>query len=215
MPDTVVTQLHLLRHGEVEALERRVVRGQMDLPLSARGEEQSTRLTNWLSRHAPQPDRLFSSDLVRCATLGRKLAAATGAHLELTPELREQNMGEWQGQTWEEITRADGPQVTAYWDNYVDTRPPGGESLGDLSARIGTWWSSKLAEAQGGTIFVVTHVGVIRALLCTFLGVPASDALRFAPPVASHTSLVLSAAGAVLNTFGERPWLEEPNKVST
>ena len=64
-----------------------------------------------------------------------------------------------------------------------------------------------VAERAGQRLWVVTHVGVVRTLLCHLLGVPVSDALRFAPAVASHTGVLHSEAGAVLTSFGERPWL--------
>lgn len=207
MPDTQVTELHLLRHGAVQDLERRVVRGQMDVALSERGLSQSRALATWAGQHLPQPARLYSSDLARCSDLGKLLSDVWSLPLEESSELREQSMGRWEGHAWEEITEWDGPRVTAYWDDYVHTRPPDGESLLELSERANDWWQRTLSECAGQRLVVVTHVGFIRAMLCNLLAIDPSEALRFAPATASHTSLLISAAGAVLSTFGERPWL--------
>jgi len=207
MPDEEVTRVHLLRHGDVEALEERAVRGQLDLPLSDTGKAQSKQLVDWFVRQGTAPDRIISSDLNRCRDLGKALSTHLGTPLELNPDLREQHMGRWQGQTWEEITKWDAPRVTAYWDDYVKTSPPDGESLQDLTVRVVRWWDEVQSDSRGKTVLVVTHVGVIRTLLCQLMSIPTSNALRFAPATASHTSILSSAAGSVLNSFGERPWL--------
>ncbi len=207
MRDRSVTRLHLLRHGEVANLEARIVRGQLDVSLSAEGFEQSIRLARWLTTHEGRPDALFGSDLVRCRALGDELAARSGLGYEATAALREQHMGGWQGQAWSIVTEREPELVRAYWDDYVHAAPPGGESFTDLVARVSGWWERESKAAAGQTLWVVTHVGVIRALSCLLLELPPSDALRLAPAAASHTAFLVSEAGAVLTSFGERPWL--------
>ncbi len=207
MPDERVTRVTLLRHGEVEAFDQRIVRGQSDVPLSTRGIKQSGTVAEWLTRAVPDFDALYSSDLSRCQHLANRLHLSTDLDVELDPRLREQSMGEWQGRTWNEITAQDGPRVTAYWDNYVETTPPGGESLLDLQKRVTEWWDETHARHAGKRIAVATHIGVIRTLLCSLLHIPLEDALRFAPAVGSITSLLISEAGTVVESFGERPWL--------
>lgn len=206
MPSEVVTRFVLLRHGEVESFGERVVRGQLDAALSDEGVSQHARLVAWLREHEAAPDVLLSSDLSRCAQLAALLGEAFGVEPATTERLREQSMGRWQGRTWSDISAEDGPLVTAYWDDYANIAPPGGESLLDLSLRINAWYEEVLVAHAGRTIFVSTHIGVIRTLLCRLLGVAPTDALRFAPAVASSTEVLVSEAGAVLTRLGERPW---------
>lgn len=215
MPAEGSLALHLLRHGEVQRFTARVVRGHLDEPVSAAGEEQHQRLAAWWARHHGRPALLLSSDLTRCAGLARRLADATGAPLRLDARLREQSMGAWEGRTWEELTRADPAGVTAWWDAYATARAPGGESLADLAARVEGLWREVLASRPAGRVVLVTHIGVIRVLLCRLLGLPLDQALRFSPAAASHTALELGAAGAVLLACGERPWLRVPDAESS
>jgi len=207
MRDQWVTRLHLLRHGAVARLEQRVVRGQADEPLSDEGRLQSRQLARWLAEHEPAPDRIVGSDLGRCRELGLDLAARVQLEYESDVALREQDMGRWQGRTWAAVTEADAELVKSYWDDYVHTAPPGGESFAELVERAAGWWRSTADACVGRRLWVVTHVGVIRALTSTLLGLPPEQALRLAPATASHTSFLVSAAGAVLTSFGERPWL--------
>lgn len=206
MPSEVVTRLVLLRHGEVEDFGKRVVRGQLDAPLSPEGVHQHARLVDWLAANEERPDQLYTSDLVRCGELAQRLDELWDLRPTITKLLREQSLGRWQGRTWDEITAEDGALVTAYWDDYANTRPPEGESLVQVSERARTWLTSTLQKHPGETIFASTHIGVIRTLLCHLLHVSPTEALRFSPGVASTTEVLLSDAGAVITRLGERPW---------
>lgn len=209
LPANWATHFHVLRHGEVAELSNRVVRGQMNAALSPRGVEQGERLARWLERHEPKPSAVWTSDLARCRALAERIATLHGVPLRVDARLREQSMGAWEGRTWADITASDPAAVTAYWDDYHATRPERGESFADLERRAGAWCDDALAEHRGDRVHVVTHVGVIRALLCRALGVHGSQALRFAPATASHSRITWSEAGAVVSGVGERPWLHD------
>ncbi|MBI5365050.1 MAG: histidine phosphatase family protein [Planctomycetes bacterium] len=206
LPSRSVTHVHLLRHGAVQGMEQRIVRGQLDEPLSTAGRAESAALARWFARSEPRPDVIVASDLARCRELAELVAEACGAPLELDARLREQSMGRWEGLTWAEITAAEPATVTAYWNDYFRVQPSGGEAFQELALRVATYWEELLARRAGRRIVLVTHIGVIRVLLCRALGVPGEQALRFAPATASHTALLVGEAGCVLNALGERPW---------
>lgn len=206
MPSEHVQHVHLLRHGEVEHFTERPVRGHLDVSLSDMGRRQHARLVNWCVAQLPRPERLLCSDLSRCAELGLQLSAAWNVPLERSAELREQHMGSWEGRTWAQITAEDPARVTAYWDDYLNAKPPEGESLAEAAERLRRYWVREVTQSSAARVVAVTHIGVIRVLLGTALGLPLDECLRFAPPAASHTELLLAEAGAVLNALGERPW---------
>ncbi len=209
MPSQGALNVHLLRHGEVEGFGERVVRGHMDAALSPEGLAQHERLVRWFANCEAAPDRIVCSDLSRCVQLAQSLSEAKGVPYEATPQLREQSMGEWEGRTWRSLTEEFGHAINDYWDDYLHARPPGGESLQDTAQRIGSWWRENTTTYDDSKLVVVTHSGVIRIVLCESLGLPLDQALRFAPPAASHTRLQLAVAGAVLSGMGERPWMGE------
>lgn len=196
IPSQRLAKLHVFRHGEVVTGRERVCRGHADVPLSPTGWEQSRRVARAFASAHGAPDRVFTSDLSRCADL----AALFGGPVAATPALREQHMGGWEGQTWESITRRDPAGVTAYWNDYVHARPPGGETWGEAAARVGRWWQSE--SPLQGRIVLVTHIGPIRALLCHWLGLGPEQALRFAPDYASQTIVLDADAGVVIESMG-------------
>lgn len=207
LPSDAVTQVHLLRHGEVERLGARIVRGQLDAALSAFGVEQGERLVDWFAARVGRLDALWTSDLSRCAQLADRLGARLGVAPVRDARLREQSMGAWEGRSWDEVSAVEPQAVGAYWSDYWSARPSGGESLQDVQARVLLAWRDLLARHAGGRVALVTHIGAIRGLLCALLGVDGSQALRFAPATASHTHILWSEAGAVLEVVGERPWM--------
>ncbi len=205
LPQTAVTHLHLLRHGVVDTGGRRRAYGITDAPLSAEGLRQAEALIRYAADALPRPDGILSSDLSRCTAIAAPLAERLGVPLVCTPTLREQDMGRWEWRSWEELTVADEQRVHDYWEDYVGTTPPGGESFGDMVRRITDWWGTQRPTLWGRRWVVVGHIGVIRSLLCLLLDHPPDQALRFAPMPGTHTHLLVAHSGAVLQVLGEHP----------
>jgi broad specificity phosphatase PhoE/nicotinamide riboside kinase len=203
VPSRALIEVNLVRHGAVQALDSRVVRGQLDSALAPEGLRQHAALARWLIPRLRPDTRVFSSDLVRCRDLAERLGRPVG----FDARLREQHMGAWEGRSWQSITEDDPERVRAYWSDYAKTPPPGGESLTELSQRGQGFWDEH--SRNDGSIVLVTHIGVIRSLVCHWFGLPLDSALRLSPATASVTQVLLSEAGAVLNSLGERPWTFE------
>lgn len=145
-----------LRHPPVDRQGRCVGQSALDLtvPLDeAVGE---------VLKSAPfVPERLWSSDLPRCANLARALAKAWQVELVLAPELREMDFGSWEGRHYDDLDREDGARWRAWCEDWKRVAPPGGETLTVFSARIDAWLER---NQPGDRALLVTHAGVIRAL---------------------------------------------------
>jgi broad specificity phosphatase PhoE len=80
----------------------------------------------------------------------------------------------------------DGLQFEAYpaelrsalLDTPATVRFPGGESYGDLRARVVAVLGDIVSRHDGETAAVISHAGAIRAALATWLGVPAEASFR-------------------------------------
>ncbi len=213
LPSSWTVDLHLVRHGAVDTGGERLAYGHTDLEPSSEGVAQAAALRGALRERLAPPDVVFSSDLRRCRAMAETVAAAWRAPLVLDPELREQHMGAWEGRSWRALTAEDEPRVQAWWGDFARARPPGGESLADVQARAVGWWRRHLPDLVGRRVLVVTHLGVLRGLMCHLLGVPLDDALRLAPPPGSHSWMTVAEAGGVLHTLGERPTAPVPSTV--
>lgn len=149
--------LLLIRHGETALNVARVMQP-ADTPLNTRGMAQADALARRLS--STEVRAIVSSDLPRALHTARAIGAATGAPLETTPLLQERNFGDWRGRPYDSL--AVDPMT-------MDGAPPNGESAAAFAARVARAFAHILQRqaALGGTVAVVTHGLVIRALLAT------------------------------------------------
>ena len=164
------TTIYLVRHGSVVGAETRRFIGHLDVPLSPRGEREAAALARRLA--SVKLAAAYSSDLSRAR---RTAEILTGPHLleaVAVPALREFAMGRWEGLTAAEIRALDPAAFDAWMADVGRFQFPGGESLGDVAARV--WPALEAIEARhaGGAVLVVAHGGPNRIVLCRALGVP-------------------------------------------
>jgi broad specificity phosphatase PhoE len=159
----VSTRFLLIRHAESAWNATRRWQGHADPPLSARGVAQAESLARSL---AGEPaDRLLCSDLARARHTAEIVGRALGLDACCDARLRELDVGAWEGLTREEITARD-PEALARFDAGLAEQPAGGaESRADLRRRVLQTFRA-LAEAHPEEcLVVVTHLGVLQALL--------------------------------------------------
>lgn len=156
-----MTFLTLVRHGQTNwNLERRI-QGSTDIPLNEAGRDDARGAADILAgttHHA-----IYASPLVRAQQTAEIISEALGLGTpDISPDMREREFGQ-----------AEGMLVTEFLDQYDGWQGdvPGAESLAtvrdralgalDVIARDASRRSAPVAES----VIVVTHGGVIRALL--------------------------------------------------
>lgn len=130
-------------------------------------------------------DRIASSPLRRCRAFAEAHSGTCGLPLEILPDFRECHFGEWENLTPEEAASADPSEFSAFMDSLGGCPAPGGESLSALRSRVGAGWARWMGEKAGRSRLLVTHAGVIRALLIELFGFSPAQAFRFALPPAA------------------------------
>ncbi len=171
-------RIFLVRHGETDWNLAGRLQGSHDIPLNDLGREQAAdtaRVVERLSGGARQLD-FVASPLSRAA----QTMAILRAELGLPPDafrrdarLREISFGRWEGSTWPELRRRDPGSLAARDADPWGFAPPGGESYAELSARV----LDAVGELPGDSV-VVTHGGVVRAMLHAFAGMPPAQAVE-------------------------------------
>lgn len=173
----MMRRIFLVRHGETDWNLAGRLQGSHDIPLNDLGREQAAdtaRVVERLSRGARGLD-FVASPLSRAS----QTMAILRAELGLPPDgfrrdarLREIGFGRWEGSTWQELRRRDPVSLAARDADPWNYTPPGGENYVELSARV----LAAIADLTGDSV-VVTHGGVVRAMLHAFAGMPANDAV--------------------------------------
>lgn len=153
----------LIRHAESTWNAEGRWQGQADPPLSPTGRAQAARLARALA--GAQLDLLLSSDLARALETARRVGLPHG--LVPTPDarLREIDLGRWSGLRREEIRACDPDGLSRFDAGDPDARPEGGETRRELRLRVRGAMAEIAARCAGRRVGVVTHLGVIRALL--------------------------------------------------
>jgi len=170
----------LLRHGEVDG-PAHVLRGVSDEPLSAHGHAQ---MQQALLRAAPF-DAIASSPLKRCQAFARDYANQHGVPVQVLAEFRELDFGTWEGLTPAEAAVRDPLAYPAFCAAHGMQAAPAGESLSALRTRVRHGWQTWMQQDCGYNRLLITHAGVLRALLMELFGFTPAQAFQIALPPAA------------------------------
>ncbi|WP_252109397.1 MULTISPECIES: histidine phosphatase family protein [unclassified Halomonas] len=165
MASDLDVELVVVRHGVTAwNLERRY-QGQRDIELLFPDAEPGLNALKAALKDE-HFDAIYASDLTRCRqTLEWAKPSATPASVYLESRLRELDFGEYEGKVYDELK--ENPGYRAWIDSVGELKIPGGESAGDLRARLDGWLSTLADNARAlghRRVLAVTHGGVIREL---------------------------------------------------
>ncbi len=170
-----MSEIYLIRHGEITQSSPRRFVGQTDLPLTERGRAQIAGVAEHLAGRGV--GRLLCSPLSRCVESAGIIGAALGIVPETVPDLREIDLGAWEGLTVDEVRERFPGRYEARGRNLAGFRPPGGESFADVQRRAWPAFEAVTAEMDE-PLAIVAHGGVNRVLLCRILGMPLENLFR-------------------------------------
>jgi len=185
----MMSEVRLVRHPEVAVRWRERCYGASDVGLSRDGQRRATEIVHGLA--AWRPDAVVWSGLRRTA-LARALARRAGVPLIADARWRERDFGAWEGRTWNSIYRATGNAMDGMLTDPGAYRPGGGETTGELWARVKKAWGARPCVAR---LVIVTHGGPIAVVRAMQTGAPLSSLPRFICAPASVVPLRLAIAG--------------------
>jgi broad specificity phosphatase PhoE len=185
----IVMRLALIRHGPTAWNAEKRVQGTIDTPLSDEGRAKMAGLLPPAGFEAARP---FCSPRLRA----RQTAALLGLENPTVDErLAEQNWGSWEGLTRAEMLARDGEDAfeRAGARRGLEFRPPGGESTGELQARVQSFIAvvAKLPD----DVVAVTHMGVLRTAYALATGWDMSSPMPDGLDLTAALVLSLDAGG--------------------
>jgi probable phosphoglycerate mutase len=190
------TTLIFLRHGEtVHTVAKRFSGPGGDDPgLNDVGREQALRAAGALLADGGV-DAIISSPMRRTRETADAVSAALDLPVEIDEGFRECAFGEWDGLTLEEVQERWPADLDA-WLGSMDFRPPGGESLVDVQARVEEALLKTIAAYAGKKVVVVSHVNPIKLSVRYVLGAPLESTHRMLLAPASLTTITFYESGA-------------------
>ena len=183
-----MTTLWLVRHGQTDWNVERRYQGHSDTPLNAIGIEQAAQAAEALA--GAHYAALYSSDLQRARVTAEAIGNRLGLEVLVDQRLREVHLGDWEGMLSTDIQE----QYPVEWEmrrqNLLHARPPGGENIEELAARIWPVFDELAARHRGEHVIVVSHGMALATVLCRTQGVALNDARDLIPENAQPVPVV-------------------------
>jgi phosphoserine phosphatase len=168
-----MTRIILVRHGHVDWLAPERFRGRAELPLSGLGLLQAQATARYIAA-TWKPEAVYTSPLGRCRDTGATIAAPFQLEPQPIDGLADIDYGEWQGLTRDQA-KERWPDETELWFRAPHLAAiPGGETLAALLSRATAALRDILRRHPDGTVALVGHDSVNRALLLFALELPLS-----------------------------------------
>lgn len=171
-----MTTFLLLRHAQHDWVGRGIAGRQPDVSLNAEGVRQAAQLVHRLQGVAL--DAIVCSPQPRTQQTAQPLAAARGMRIQVHAGFDEVDMGEWVGRTFRELEALGEP-----WRHWCERRasahPPGGEPFVDVPRRAMAALHELRAQHPEGTVLVVSHGDVIKAMVASCLRMSMDDLETF------------------------------------
>ncbi|MFN3522510.1 MAG: histidine phosphatase family protein [Phenylobacterium sp.] len=158
--------LWLLRHA-VHGRVHDVLCGRMSgVHLNDAGRAQAADLAARL--HGRQIQALYSSPRERARETASIIAERLRLSADVEPALDEIDYGDWTGQKFDEL--AHDPRWGRWNAAREAERPPGGESLAQVRARLDVWMGRLARRHPGQHVAAVSHAETIKAAVALALG---------------------------------------------
>lgn len=171
-------KIYFVRHAKPELpYKGKLFYGFTDYPLSDEGIERAMILSEDLKNiHF---DHIFSSDMQRALHTAELIIPERKAEITQIPGLREINLGDWEGRSFDEVRETWDELYEARGCSFDSIAPPEGESFIDLQKRTVPAFEDILTRCPSGDILVVAHGGVIWTLMCHYFGFKLNDLFFF------------------------------------
>ncbi|MGZ9583311.1 histidine phosphatase family protein [Paenibacillus marinisediminis] len=162
------TTILLVRHGQTEWNVARRFQGHQDSPLTELGVRQA----EWLgeSLQHERIDAVYSSSSPRARRTAEIIIAPRDMEIIESDDLKEINLGVWEGQSQETAEREDEEQFHYFWNDPEHFHVHKSETFQEVSERAVRKLQQIVAEEQGKTILIVAHTVVVKVLMAYFEG---------------------------------------------
>lgn len=171
------THLYFIRHGESTWNASGRAQGWSNPGLSRKGFTQARAVAK---RMADVPlQKIYASPLRRASQTAQVIAARVGLMVQPVADFREVGLGAWEGVPVQELRQRHLVLYRKWLRTPSKTRIPEGEGIVRFQKRVLAAFRAVLEDADhGGTVAIVTHGGVVRAIIAHVLDIPFDPLMR-------------------------------------
>ncbi len=170
-----VKNIYVIRHGETDWNRSQRFQGRTDIKLNDLGREQAVALRPVMQQL--EIESVYSSSLSRAVETAEIATGDLRLTIQKEDRLRETNIGDAEGLTFDEISDKYGAEAILKWRSYeerlLDFHFPNGESKREMMFRIRQIFLEIAQNSNRSTIGVFAHGMVMRAMTYVFsTGIP-------------------------------------------
>lgn len=163
-------RLYIVRHGQTQWNIQKKMQGWKDSDLTQKGVEAAIALGKRLKDidfkciySSPSHRTIHTAELIRG---DRDISIITDDNL------REINLGNWEGMVDEDIKMIDGQRYKAFWETPHLYQSESGESFYQVRDRANAVLQKILKENNDGNILIVSHAVFIKSILSIIKSLP-------------------------------------------
>ena len=204
-----MTELILVRHGETEWNVAEIFRGRIDIELNETGMKQAALLAEYLADL--KIDAIYSSPLKRALKTAEIIVGYHKLDVEIAPGLIDFDYGKWQGLSHQEV-KDKYKELYAEWiKNPHQIKMPAGESLDEVRERARSVVDDVIAK-HDGTVVLVSHRVVNKALICALLGLDNSHFWNIRQDTCGMTTFTYENGRFILTKHNDISYLKPFHK---
>ena len=151
-------KIYLMRHGQTEKNQARLLQGRSDFPLNKTGQEEANRTADWFRQQGIRFDAVYASPLIR-AVQTAELASGCN-EIRMDERLLEMDYGPYEGMELSD----PAPEIKVFFSDFVhNPAPEGMEPLSSVVQRMGNFLEG--LQDHEGNILIVTHAVAMKGAL--------------------------------------------------
>jgi len=174
------TNIFLVRHGETEWNQLHRLQGNKNSPLTANGIKQAHEVKKLIQQF--NIDKAYVSPLKRAKDTIEILLEDSDLEAVTATDLREINLGPWEGKTQDETALLFPEEHLAFWQKPDEFNLVGAETYKELQNRMVTTIESIFISEKNKNILVVSHWIAIKVVLAHYTSTPLSQLSEIANP---------------------------------
>ena len=162
-----MTRFLLIRHGNTDAVGKRLAGRTKGVHLNEEGKEQVQKLS---ARLKGLPiSALYSSSLERALETAEPISRLLNQRIIVNDDFLELDFGDWTNKMIEEVK--NDPQFNRFNIFRSSARIPGGELMPEAQLRIINGMQKLCGQHEGETIAIVSHGDIIKAAITYYAGI--------------------------------------------
>lgn len=159
-------KIYLIRHGQTDWNLEGKIQGRHDVSLNETGSKQAELLAMGMDKRPVV--QIFSSRQKRALETAQAVGRRQHVAVTVIDGLEEVEFGEWEGKTWDEISREYPEEFKVWCTEPAEIVPPGGESRPQIYRRIGNALKEILRRSRGD-IAIVSHGAALAYMVSLML----------------------------------------------